>query len=93
MPKEGKSFICSSADWELVVDNAVNHEDAAALALQSQLESESERFSVGPMIAVTPIKKISSETIMIYSPKVLADIGMHKHAADLIKHIDQNNGN
>jgi hypothetical protein len=38
---------------------------------------------------VIPIKKSLSETRLIYAPAVLADIGMHKYAAELIKHIDQ----
>lgn len=84
-----QSFLCSSADWDIVIDNAVSHESAASLALEKLLDSDGERFSVGAVVSVIPIKKFLSDTKLIYSPAVLADIGMHKYAAELIKHLDQ----
>ena len=91
MPEEDiiQSFLCSSADWEVVIDNCVSYENAAALALEKLLDRDGDKFSVGAVISVIPIKKNLSETRLIYAPSVLADIGMHKYAADLIKHIDQ----
>jgi hypothetical protein len=84
-----QSFLCSSADWSIVVDNADSFESAASRALEQLLESDGDKFSVGAVISVIPIKKSLSETRLIYAPAVLADIGMHKYAAELIKHIDQ----
>jgi hypothetical protein len=84
-----QSYLCSSADWNIVIDDAVSHETAASLALEKLLESDGDNFSVGAVISVIPIKKDIEETRLIYSPSVLADIGMHKSAAELIKHIDK----
>jgi hypothetical protein len=84
-----QSFLCSSANWSIVVDNADSFESAASKALEQLLDSDGDKFSVGAVISVVPIKKHLSETRLIYSPAVLADIGMHKYAAELIKHIDQ----
>jgi hypothetical protein len=85
-----QAYLCASADWHVVVEGADNHEDAAAMALQTQLDSDSERFSVGPVISVIPIIKNMADMHLIYAPTILADIGMHKHAADLVKHIEKN---
>jgi hypothetical protein len=84
-----QSYLCSSADWSIAIDNAVSHENAASLALERLLDSDGERFSVGAVVSVVPIKKFVSETKLIYAPAVLADIGMHKYAAELIKHLEQ----
>jgi hypothetical protein len=84
-----RSYLCSSADWSLVIDDADSHESAASLALEKLLESDGDDFSVGAVISVIPIQKDLEETRLIYSPSVLADIGMHKYAAELIKHIDK----
>ena len=88
--KQRRTFLCSSADWEVVVD-AFSHEEAASLALQKQVDSMSDRFSVGAVISVVPIKKDTPETHLVYSPTILADIGLHRHATELMKHIDQSN--
>lgn len=82
-------FLCSSADWNQVVENANSFEEAAAFALQMQIDSDSDKFSVGAVISVSPIKINKEATRLIYAPSVLADIGMHNHAAEMIKQIDQ----
>lgn len=87
--KQTRTFLCSSADWNQVVENAETFEEAAAIALQNQINADSEKFSVGAVISVIPIKFDPEETRLIYSPSVLADIGMHKHATEMIKQIDK----
>jgi len=84
-----QTFICSSADWELVVD-AETHEEAASMAVQSQFDSNAEKFSVGAVISVIPVIKDTKKAQLVFAPSVLADIGMHKHASNLIKQIDKN---
>jgi hypothetical protein len=92
MPVKTKftSYLCSSADWECCIDNASCPEEAASMALQKQINNDEERFSVGTSVLVVPIKKFDKESKLIFSPSVLADIGMHKYASELIKHIDKN---
>jgi hypothetical protein len=84
-----RSYLCSSADWDIVVADAENHEQAAAFALETLIASELGNFSVGSSITVVPIIRMLNDTKVIYSPSVLADIGMHKYASELIKHIDE----
>ncbi len=86
-----KTYLCASADWEVVV-TASSHEEAASLALQEQVNKMTDRFCVGAVISVVPIRKDSSDMHLVYAPTILADIGLHRHASELIKHIDENNG-
>lgn len=88
--KQTRKFLCSSAEWNQVVEGVDTFEEAAAIALKQQIESDEERFSVGAVISVVPIQMDIEETRLIYAPSVLADIGMHKHATEMIKQIDKN---
>lgn len=87
--KDKKTFLCSSAEWMQVVEDATSFEEAASIALQAQIDSDSQSFSVGVVISVVPIKIMTDEMKLIYAPSVLADIGMHKHATEMIKQIDK----
>jgi hypothetical protein len=87
--KQSKTFLCASAEWTQVVENATSFEEAASLALRQQVDCDSEKFSVGAVISVIPIEIFHDETKLIYSPSVLADIGMHNHAAEMVKQIEQ----
>lgn len=84
-----QTFLCSSAEWNQVIENASSFEEAAAFALQKQIDCDEDRFSVGAVISVTPIQMNIEDTKLIYSPSVLADIGMHKHAKEMINQIDK----
>lgn len=86
---QSRTFLCSSAEWTQVVENASSFEEAASLALRKQVDCDLEKFSVGAVISVTPIQMFDDETQLIYSPSVLADIGMHNHASEMIKQIEQ----
>ena len=85
-----EAFFCESADWCCLISEASSYEEAAALALQKQLDLDGGAFSVGATISVVPITVYSEKRKYVYSPAVLADCGMHNHAADLIKRIDEN---
>jgi len=88
--KASKTYLCASADWEVSVE-AFSHEEAASIALQKQVDNMDERFCVGAVISVVPIKKDNENMHLVYSPAILADIGLHRHASELIKQIDQKN--
>lgn len=85
--KQAQSYICSSADWDCLVEAAESPMEAAIAALNRQINSSSEGFSVGASIEVIPVKLNKKDSEYIYSPFVLADIGMHKFAKDLAKKI------
>jgi len=87
-----RAFLCSSAEWTQVVEKASSFEEAAAIALRQQVDCDSEKFSVAAAISVVPIQMFQDETKLIYSPSVLADIGMHKHATEMIKQIEEDEG-
>jgi hypothetical protein len=87
---ELRSWLLSSSEWQEIVD-AETHEEAASIALQKQVDSPDNKFEVGAFISVVPIKKFKDDTKLIFSPSVLADIGMHGFAASMIKHIDESN--
>lgn len=93
MESKKQTFLCSSANWETVVEDASTFDEAAAIALQRQLDSDSNNFSVGAVISVVPIVKNTKETRFVYAPAVLADVGMHKYADELIKQIDKDTDN
>ena len=87
--KIAQSYICSSADWDCLVEAASSPSEAASLALQKQVQSDSQIFSVGSAIAVTPVVLKKNECEYIYSPSILADIGMHKYADDLSRNLEK----
>lgn len=89
MINENQIFVCSSADWNQIIENASSFEEAAALALKNQIDCSEDRFSVGTVISVTPIKMNIEDTKLIYSPSVLADIGMHNFSKEMINQIDK----
>jgi hypothetical protein len=85
--KQAQSYICSSADWDCLVEAAESPMEAAIAALNRQINSSSNGFSVGASIEVIPVKLNKKDSEYIYSPFVLADIGMHKFAKDLAEKI------
>lgn len=93
MPKCSKkqAFLCSSADWNQVVEGDLTPDAAAAIALKKQIEIEPNNFSVAAVISVVPIEIDLTKMMHIYAPSVLADIGMHHHASEMIKQIDSSN--
>lgn len=78
-----QSYICSSAEWDCLVESAESPMEAAAAAISRQINSSLEGFSVGSTIEVIPVKLNKKASQYIYAPSVLADIGMHKFAKDL----------
>lgn len=85
--KQTQSYICSSAEWDCLVESAESPMEAAITAMNRQINSPSQGFSVGSAIEVVPVKLNKKDSEFIYSPFVLADIGMHKFAKDLAKKI------
>jgi len=81
--KTTQSYICSSAEWDCLIESAGSPMEAATAALNRQVNSNLGAFSVGATIEVVPIKINKKQAEFIYSPFVLADIGMHKFAKDL----------
>ncbi len=91
--KKHHSYLCSSAGWEHFIKEASTSDDAAAKALQIELDNgDSNKFVVGAVICVVPIHLDHQETKFVYAPVVLADIGMHKYADELVKAIDSDTG-
>lgn len=89
MDEKLTEYLCLSANWETSV-SANSTEKAASIAIQKIADaSEIINFPIGAMITVIPIVKDMDNMHMIYAPKILADIGMHKHASDLIKFINE----
>jgi hypothetical protein len=91
MLEEKQTFLCSSAEWNQIVEieEPCSFEEIAAVALKRQIDCDENLFSVGAVISVTPIKINEEDTKLIYSPSVLADIGMHQHAKEMINQIDK----
>jgi hypothetical protein len=87
--KTTQSYICSSSDWDCLVEAAFSPNEAAAIAMQRQVNSDSQVFSVGTYIAVIPVILDKREMKKIYSPSVLADIGLHKYADDLSRNLEK----
>lgn len=91
--KKHSSYLCSSADWEHFIKEASSADEAAAKALQVELDNgDAAKFVVGAVICVVPVTILHQDTKFIYSPVVLADIGMHKYADELVRAIDSGNG-
>lgn len=89
MVDKQQEYLCSSANWEISV-LAKSAEEAASLAVQKIVDtSEVINFPIGAMIIVVPITKDLDNLHMIYAPKILADIGLHKFSSDLIKFINE----
>lgn len=91
--KTTQSYICSSAYWDCLIESAESPMAAAAAALNRQISSPSDGFSVGATIEVTPVKLNKKASEFIYSPFVLADIGMHSFAKDLAEKLDATDKN
>jgi hypothetical protein len=84
-----RDYLCSSATWEVSV-SAYSAEEAASIAIQKIVDtSKVMDFPIGVMIIVIPIIKDIENLHMIYAPKILADVGLHKHASNLIKFINE----
>jgi len=83
-----KSYICSSAYWDCLIESASSPMDAASQALAEQIDSPSQTFSVSSTIKVTPITLRTKETEEFYAPTILADMGMHQFAADLSNQLE-----
>lgn len=90
MPEESlPTYLCHSADWQRVIKTAKTPEEAATIALQQQMDSESSSFAVAAAIRVTPITIHEEESALYYTPSILADLGMHKYASQLIAQIEK----
>lgn len=81
--KTTQSYICSSAEWDCLIESAESPMAAAIAALNRQVKSSEDGFSVGATIEVIPVKINKKAAEFIYSPFVLADLGMHAFAKDL----------
>jgi hypothetical protein len=85
--KKARSYICSSADWDCFVEAAFSPQEAASIALQKQVQSYHDGFSVGATIAVIPVSLNKKDCEYIYSPSILANIGMYSFADDLSRNL------
>ncbi len=83
-----KLFLCASAKWRCVIE-ALNYEQAASKAVQGMIDNNGTNFSIGALISVTELSLRKKESILIFSPKVLADIGMHALSSNLLNTIDK----
>lgn len=81
--KTTQSYICSSAEWDCLVESAESPMEAATAALSRQVNSLADGFSLGATIEVIPVKLNKKASEFIYAPFVLADIGLHKFAKNL----------
>lgn len=81
--KTTQSYICSSAEWDCLVESAESPMEAATAALNRQVNSLADGFSLGATIEVIPVKLNKKASEFIYAPFVLADIGLHKFAKNL----------
>lgn len=88
MKSNTKSYICSSAYWDCLVESASSPMEAAAKALSEQIDNPSNSFSVSAVVKVTPITLKTKESQEFYAPTILADMGMHQFAADLSQQLD-----
>ena len=86
--RNSKLFLCTSANWRCVVQ-AFSYDQAASKAVQETLESNNIDFSIGAVISVTELSPIKKNSILVFSPKVLADIGMHTLSSNLLNIIDK----
>lgn len=85
--KTTQSYICSSAEWDCLIESAESPMEAARAALNRQVNSSDSGFSVGATIEVMPVKINKKAVEFIYSPFVLADLGMHAFAKDLAERL------
>ena len=83
-----KLFLCASAGWQCVIE-ALNYEQAASKAVQEMIDENGTNFSIGAVISVTELHLRKKDSILIFSPKVLADIGMHTLSSNLLNIIDK----
>ncbi len=85
--KTTQSYICSSAEWDCLIESAESPMEAAIAALNRQVNLSMGGFSVGATIEVIPVKLNKKASEFIYSPFVLADLGMHAFAKDLAERL------
>lgn len=87
--KQTKAYVCLSADWNWLIDSAESPMEAAATAVNRQMNLSPEVFSIGSAIEVIPVKLSRKDAEFIYSPFVLADMGMHQFAKELAGRIEK----
>lgn len=83
-----KLFLCASANWKCVVE-ADSYDQAASKAVQESLEKSGDNFSIGAAVSVTELFIRKNNSILAFSPKILADIGMHTLSSNLLNIIDR----
>jgi len=83
-----KLFLCTSADWQCAVE-ADSYDQAASKAVQEILEAKGVEFSIGAAVSVTELCLKKRSSILAFSPKILADIGMHTLSSNLLNIIDR----
>jgi hypothetical protein len=83
-----KLFLCASANWQCVVES-FSYEQAASKAVQEAMDKTGEEFSIGAAISVTELSLRKKNSILIFSPRILADIGMHTLSSNLLNIIDK----
>jgi len=83
-----KLFLCASANWKCVVE-ADSYDQAASKAVQEALEECGANFSIGAAVSVTELLFKKNNSILAFSPKILADIGMHTLSSNLLSIIDR----
>lgn len=86
--QKSKLFLCASANWRCVIQ-AFNSDQAAAKAVQEAIENDNTEFSIGSAISVTELSAKTKNSVLVFSPRVLADIGMHSLSSKLLNIIDQ----
>jgi hypothetical protein len=85
--KTKQAYLCSSADWDRLVTDAESPLDAAAQAMEEQMDAIN-GFSVGPVITITPVSLKTKDTHYAYAPFVLAEMGHHKFSAEVAKELE-----
>lgn len=83
-----KLFFCTSADWRCVVE-ADGYDQASSKAVQEVFEKSGVNFSIGAAVSVTELSFKKANSILTFSPKILADIGMHTLSSNLLNIIDR----
>jgi len=53
------------------------------------VDKTGEEFSIGAAISVTELSLRKKNSILVFSPRILADIGMHTLSSNLLNIIDK----
>lgn len=85
---DSKLFLCASANWRCVVE-ASSYDQAASKSVQQMIDEYGMSFSIGAVTSVAELSFKKNNSILIFSPKILADIGMHGLATNLLNTIDK----